>query len=100
MNYLDDALTTAGCITAIADAPMASALSVWPVPADDVLRFSGTTPVRMEIFDTEGRMVSSSQELRNSGELTVGHLTPGLYLVTLRDRAGTLIAQRRVPIVH
>ena len=100
VNYLDDALTTAGCITAIADAPMASALSVWPVPADDVLRFSGTAPVRMEILDAEGRMVSSSQELRNSWELTVGHLTPGLYLVTLRDRAGTLIAQRRVPIVH
>ena len=100
MNYLDDALTTAGCITAIGEAPTASALSVWPVPADDVLHFNGRTPGILEIFDAQGRLVSSSIELRNSGELAVGHLPPGLYLVLLRDRSGALIAQRRVPITH
>ena len=100
VDFLDAALTAAGCITGLPDATGAMALETWPVPADDVLHVRAAETMTASLYDLQGRPVAKAD--RSSTMLTIGtsDLAPGLYVLALFNGRGSLIAQQRVVILH
>lgn len=66
-----------------------SALRIWPVPATDLLFWSGGVQTLVRVTDLQGRMVHSA---RNAVQLDVSSLAPGAYQVHFGDG-------RRMPFV-
>jgi hypothetical protein len=100
VDFLDAALTTAGCITGVPEATGAMALETWPVPADDLLHVRAAEPITASLFDLQGRPVAMAD--RSSTMLTIGtsDLAPGLYVLALYTGRGGHVAQQRVMVVH
>ena len=57
-------------------------LRVWPVPATDVLHWSGGTQATVWVTDLQGRVVQSA---RNALQLDVSGLAPGAYQLHFED---------------
>ncbi|MBK8339553.1 MAG: T9SS type A sorting domain-containing protein [Flavobacteriales bacterium] len=100
IDFLDAALVAEGCVTAIPEITDGSGLSVWPIPADDVVNVRATKPISASLFDTQGRVLSRSGGLSSEPTVTTGSLPSGMYLLVISDASGTRSAQQRVQILH
>lgn len=78
------------------------ALTVWPVPADDVLYMrapSASGTITYQIIDMTGRLVGSGQQVSIPGtSISVTGLSSGNYL--LRAKSGDHFQQVRFSVVH
>ena len=66
-----------------------SQLRVFPNPATNVIHIPFEGPYEsLELFDALGRKMSSGNVVASEGRLTlpIGHLSPGLYYLRLRER--------------
>ncbi len=71
----------------------ADEFTCYPNPAEDVLYFHASEPVRkMEIFNAEGKRILSRTFEKASGDWEVSRLKPGIYFlkVYLNDKTGTV----------
>ena len=87
---IDDFLVTGYVKNTSTEQPAMAGLTLYPVPARDVLIVDHAGKVtRAEVFDMSGRMHLS---VINRGEsrirLSVGHLNPGLYLLRMATSDG------------
>ena len=77
---IDQVSVTAGA-SALRDLAAAPAPAIAPNPVADVLRTDLAAPTDYLITDARGRRVAGGM---TTGELAVGHLSPGLYLLRLK----------------
>lgn len=82
-----------------------AAISVWPIPAADVLHIAWRgnlhrTPVRFIVHDLLGRIVARGDATPSRGEVLWDCTAqpPGLYLLSIHDGHGGLITTISVPI--
>jgi hypothetical protein len=64
----------------------------WPSPASDVINYragnmTGINKVQVDITDAAGRLVMRREEPYNSNTLSVRHLSPGAYILTISNAA-------------
>jgi len=81
------------CVNAVtaglAEPEEAVSFSVWPVPADDRLLWTGTaTPGRVRVLNSLGAEVYSSTQPATSGAIDVADLPVGTYMITFDDPRG------------
>jgi hypothetical protein len=71
-------------------------LTVWPIPASDVLHVSGRGRLELELQDAAGRVVWAKHVNRRSWELEIPvlQLPDGVYLL----RAGS--TTQRISVIH
>lgn len=59
-------------------------IKIYPVPAFDVLRLSGTEIIiNIEIFNTMGQSVKRINHNENKGDIFIGDLAERLYIIKL-----------------
>lgn len=94
-SALSDAVNVV--ITAIVDpATWNDAVSVYPVPVQDVLHLSnrGARKLRVQLLDATGKTISTHQIVTSSATLPFHELAPGTYLVLITDlKKGETIAR-------
>jgi hypothetical protein len=64
----------------------------WPSPASDVINYragnmTGINKVQVDITDVAGRLVMRREEPYNSNTLSIRHLSPGAYILTISNAA-------------
>lgn len=75
----------------------AKSLYLWPIPADDILNVSYSTPnnnslLTLSVFNTEGKLVMSKNVKNNFDiELNTSNLPSGIYMLKLTDSKGSLV---------
>ena len=85
----------------ITSAPVAAQedlLPVYPVPANDMLRFTLNQPARVALYDAAGRMVRDMQAQPGTHTMPVYDLPAGLY--ALRVQTGNNVRSSRVVVAH
>lgn len=89
--------TLAGLISnEVADEPV-PAVTVFPNPADESIRIKGLAVKQIHIYDVLGQQVISkllSDE--EEGEIQVGSLVPGIYMVRIIDSEGKSFIERMI----
>lgn len=68
------------------------ALSIYPNPANDVIRITSASPVmeRVEMFDLTGKQVYSAINVRSGAEINIANLTGGVYMLRIVTDEGIL----------
>jgi len=100
VDVLDAALTAEGCITGVPEVSAATGAAVWPVPATDAVNVRSAHAVSVELLDLQGRVVRADPSRATNRTLDVGGLPAGTYVLLLRDEAGVVVAQQRLPVVR
>ncbi|HEY8935070.1 MAG TPA: LamG-like jellyroll fold domain-containing protein, partial [Cyclobacteriaceae bacterium] len=84
-------------VTNVVDADVVKGLSLWPVPADDILyiKYSTEHPTGLStlaVFNTNGELVTS-KDIRNTydTELNVSSLPSGFYILKLTNSEESII---------
>lgn len=75
--------------TGVDEADNSSAVSVYPVPANDVLNIQfnqNATETEMEIADLSGKIILKKALLSSPAQTDVSQLSPGVYIVTLKTK--------------
>lgn len=77
-------------ITATQASPASSHIRIYPQPASDVIYFdagqTGAQPMRLRIYDLQGRQVSAHDHLPTS--ISTSGWTPGIYFVQFESLEG------------
>lgn len=68
-------------------------VKIYPNPAADKVTVSAGTGVKAVISDMAGRKVI---ERENATEVSIGQLAPGVYMISLFDEQGTLLAKEKL----
>jgi serine protease len=81
--------------TALAAAPVAKSIAwqLFPNPSHDVVRVQlpgNFGPATVQVFTTQGQLVSQAALAAGGGSLSVAALPPGLYVVRVAGAAGSL----------
>jgi hypothetical protein len=74
--------------TGIEDPGMASQIRVYPNPAREVIFVNGPVKVNVSIRDVAGRLIKEQPEAK---AIPVDDLAPGIYLLHISDKNGTLL---------
>ena len=85
--------------TAVEQLPEDSLLSIYPNPAQDVLRFDSIEAGRVLIYDTTGRVVLSQDVVVGISSIDISTLATGLYLVRLGDGIHDSLHKRTQKII-
>ncbi len=85
--------------TAVEQLPEDSLLSIYPNPAQDVLRFDSMEAGRVLIYDTTGRVVLSQDVVVGISSIDISTLATGLYLVRLGDGIHDSLHKRTQKII-
>ncbi|MDA0685128.1 MAG: T9SS type A sorting domain-containing protein, partial [Bacteroidetes bacterium] len=85
--------------TAVEQLPEDSLLSIYPNPAQDVLRFDSIEAGRVLIYDTTGRVVLSQDVGVGISSIDISTLATGLYLVRLGDGIHDSLHKRTQKII-
>lgn len=85
-----DTVITVESTTGMANAAGGSAaLRLWPVPATDVLHWSGGEQASVWLMDLQGRVLRTE---RNASRLNISDLAPGSYVLRFEDgRQGSFV---------
>lgn len=90
---LDDVTVTAGNVAGVNDA-LASQLSVYPNPANNVINIANAENILVngvEIVDLNGRTIKSSKfDGVANAEINVSDLASGVYMMTISSDKGTI----------
>ncbi len=68
-------------------------ISVYPNPVKDILNISASYPVEVNILSVDGRLL---KVVRNSKKVDMSYLSPGLYLLQVKDGSGKLLKAGKI----
>ncbi len=72
----------------IAQNQMGRGLAIYPNPVSDRLFIEADAAGTVMIFDTKGRFVSEHKIYQGANQVNTGALTPGVYILQVRDEKG------------
>ena len=87
---LDIQVTRTGAVST--GLPEESSLKIYPNPASSMLHVEGTDVIeRIELYDTQGRMMLQWEEGSRNAELNISDLNEGTYFLHIQGQNGTTV---------
>jgi antitoxin (DNA-binding transcriptional repressor) of toxin-antitoxin stability system len=79
--------------TAVPNVTIASAINMYPNPANDIVHIAAPVPISVVITTADGRTVLTRKD---SNDIPVAALPQGIYFVRILDADGNLLTTRRL----
>ena len=88
-------------VTSVATYNDGKEISIYPNPSSDVV-FVNTNGLDLtaDVIGLNGKIVLSTELNTNSGKLNVSSLNDGIYILSLSDAQGTVVAREKLVIKH
>lgn len=75
----------------VANVTPSANINIYPNPASTVINIEGTTPARVQLFNTYGQMVKNTA---NTNSISIGDLPSGIYYITVYGPDNLIIAKQ------
>lgn len=75
-------------------------LEVYPNPSRDFVFFESKTPMQVQVYDLQGRPLSSLTQVNGSTKLDLRNYPNGLYLIYAFTTDGTQAGISKIQIIH
>lgn len=78
----------------------ALALEVYPNPSRDFVFLESKTPIQVQVYDLQGRPLSSLTQVNGNAKLDLRNYPNGLYLIYAFTADGTQAGVNKIQIIH